>query len=204
MPAREYLVRYGIHGLLGCYRAAAPLELTRGDDVVIRSSRGVEIGTVLRPFPAALADCFPTTGDGPLLRRPTSEDRSRQLATTRLSTYLLARGQQLIDQLGLSLALLEAEVLLEGDHAILHGLVWDDTASPARLVKALGNELSLSLDFFDLRPPQQPHMGCGSCGGCGSCSSKGCKPGRCGGCSSRKPTISQMPTANKSPRISLL
>src|SRR5437763_835307 len=71
---REYLVSYGTLGDFGRFRTVRPLTCRRGDRVVLRTHRGVEIGEVLRDATAGHAHYLPNTTVGSLLRLATADD----------------------------------------------------------------------------------------------------------------------------------
>src|SRR4051812_14465931 len=115
----EYIVAHGCAGSLGRFRALDGLAAARGDDVVIRGRRGLEVGTVLgRPIHASLPDEF----IGDVLRTATPADRKCTTDNLSLARQLCIEAEQLIALTGLPFTVLDAEVLLEGRSAILHGL----------------------------------------------------------------------------------
>jgi hypothetical protein len=186
MGSLEYLIVHGLSGDFGRFRAAAPLDLPRGAEVVVRSDRGLEMGRVLRPATPRHAVYLPNTTVGALLREAGPEDRVLAARRAERAGELLARGGQLIEELGLPLALLDAEVLLDGKRAVVHQVRWghDDVRE---LVSTLARELDVVIELVDVGGPvvEEP-PGCGSCGsegGCGSCGSGG----GCGTCGSARP-----------------
>jgi cell fate regulator YaaT (PSP1 superfamily) len=190
MDGQEYLVSFGLTGEFGRFRAAAPLALRRGERVVVRGSRGIEIATVLREAAPGHARFLPNTSVGQLLRRPSPEDERTESETRVREQQLFERGRQLAAELELPLELLDVEVLLDGRHAVLHHLRGVDI-DVRPFVSALSREFELHITLADLaRQPEatdheEEHHGCGrpNCGqegggGCGSCGSGGC--GTCG------------------------
>ena len=61
MDHLEYLLRYGLAGDFGRFRAARPLALRRGDRAVVRSHRGLELAEVLREAAPGHAPFLPNT-----------------------------------------------------------------------------------------------------------------------------------------------
>jgi cell fate regulator YaaT (PSP1 superfamily) len=184
MNASEYLVSYGLAGDFGRFRSLTPLACRRGDRVVVRSHRGLEVGTALRPATPRHAAFLPNTTLGQLLRTVTPGDERKLDAMRERSSTLIARGVELIHELGLPLEMLDAEVLLDGEHAALHLLRWADS-DVRPFVSALSREFALHIQIADLsrEKEEEPHgcgrEGCGSeGGGCGSCGTGGC--GSCG------------------------
>jgi cell fate regulator YaaT (PSP1 superfamily) len=181
----EYLLSYGSLGDFGRFRAARPVSCRRGDRFVVRSSRGLEIAEVLQPATPRHARFLPNTTVGQLLRPATPEDDAAAVLHQRRGSEVLRRGADLIAQLGLELELLDVEMLLDGDHAVLHHLRWAE-CDVRPFVSALSREFSLHVSLQDLTRNgaavvEEESHGCGSCGsegGCGSCGSGGC--GSCG------------------------
>src|SRR5262249_26662278 len=122
MDGQEYLVSFGLTGEFGRFRTAAPLTLRRGERVVVRSPRGVEVAEVLREATPGHARFLPNTSVGSLLRRITAEDEYHEIERRVCGQRLFERGRQLAAQLDLPLELLDVEVLLDGQHAVLHQL----------------------------------------------------------------------------------
>lgn len=190
MEAQEYLVSFGLTGEFGRFRAAVPLELRRGERVVVRGARGVEIASVLREAAPGHAHYLPNTTVGQLLRRAAVSDEDTERCMRERSRQLFERGRQLAIELDLPLELLDVEVLLDGEHAVLHLLRWAD-ADVRPFVSTLSREFALHVTLLDLSRQDEPeeHGGCGrpDCGqqeggGCSTCGSDG----GCGSCGSAK------------------
>lgn len=165
------LVQYGRGGFVG--RFAAREAFARGSRVVIRGPRGVEVGTVLCP-----ADGAPTDGDA--LRAATDLDAG----SPERESELLSAASAEVEARGLPLALVDAELTLDGA-LILHGLAWAACAADP-LFAELSARFALTVRFLDLGrvPVSKEPTGCGKpgcgteSGGCSSCGTEG------GGCSS--------------------
>jgi hypothetical protein len=153
---------------------------------VIRSDRGVQIGRVLRPVTPRHAHYLPNTSVGSLLRVALPEDTALAAQMAGRAEELLARGGQLIQLLDLPVALLDAELLLEGKRAVVQHLRWGN-ADVRELVSTLARELDVVIELLDVGAPAvEEEHGCGSCGsggGCGSCGTGG----GCGSCGSARP-----------------
>jgi cell fate regulator YaaT (PSP1 superfamily) len=197
MQSQEYLVSYGLTGEFGRFRAAQPLTLRRGERVVVRSSRGVEIAEVLREATPRHAQFLPNTTVGQLLRSLAPEDERSEINCRSRGQQLFERGRKLTDELQLPLEVLDVEMLLDGQHALLHHLRWGD-ADVRPFVSTLSREFASHITLVDLTGPkdttnredaEEPH-GCGrpDCGqieggGCSTCGSGGC--GTCGSANPR-------------------
>jgi hypothetical protein len=191
----EYLLSYGLAGDFGRFRAARPLVCRRGDVAVIRTHRGLEIGEVLRPAAPGHAGFLPNTTVGRLLRLAGPNDDQTAAEMRDRARLLFERGRALAGELHLPLDLLDAEVLLDGEHGVLHLLRRSD-ADVRPFVSTLSREFGLHILLTDLGQPsasmtkeEEPagcgREGCGQEGGGGGCSS--CGPGGCGSCDTKAP-----------------
>jgi hypothetical protein len=180
MTESDYIVEFGRAGHLGRFTGSG--EFARGDRVVVRSSRGLEEGVVLGPARHALADPF----IGSVLRAMSDADRAAASSRRDLAARLFARAAELAD----GIAVVDAEVLLDGRGAILHAIAGAVDAGP--LLDQLAGEFNLIVRLYDLAaesPAPAPADGheeqfrcdkpdcgegdcsdCGTGGGCSSCS----------------------------------
>jgi len=189
MNELEYLVSYGLAGDFGRFRSITPMACRRGQRVVVRSHRGVEVGSVLRPATPRHASFLPNTTLGQLLRAVTPADEWKLDTVCKRSRHLFARGVELVHELELPLEMLDVEVLLDDEHAALQLLRWAD-CDVRPFVAALSREFALHVHITDLSRPKDEEEeehgcgreGCGSDGGCGSCGTGG----GCGSCGTEK------------------
>jgi hypothetical protein len=184
MDHLEYLLSYGLAGDFGRFRAARPLALRRADRAVVRTHRGLEIGRVLREATPRHATFLPNTTVGPLLRRAGPDDEQTAEGMAERGRRLFDRGRRLAEELGLPLELIDAELLLDGEHGVLHLLRFAD-CDVRPFVSGLSREFELHIQLTDLVRPaaEEEHAGCGreGCGrGAGGCST--CGAGGCGSC----------------------
>jgi cell fate regulator YaaT (PSP1 superfamily) len=192
MEAEEYLASFGRNGLFGRFRTLAPLHLRRGERVVVRGARGIEIAEVLRPATPRHAHFLPNTSIGQLLRRLTPADEECENAMRLRAQQIFERSSQLAAEMGLPITVLDVEVLLDGEHAVLYQLRKENT-DVQPFVNTLSCEFAVHLTLVDLgrdcegvvaEEGEEP-AGCGrpNCGrradgGCSTCGSGGC--GSCG------------------------
>jgi cell fate regulator YaaT (PSP1 superfamily) len=190
--ARQYIVSFGNSGGVGVFTADEPLVLQRGARVVIRSPRGVEVGAVRCRATIGQARLLGANASGALLRVLSSDDDARLSAQRLLSQRLFERSRQQAVERGLSLDILDAEILLDGQQAVLHFV--GDEPQLDDFAQALERHFDLQIRFENLAQPvahaedehDDEHGGCGKpdCGrtegGAGGCTT--CSTG--GGCSS--------------------
>jgi hypothetical protein len=175
----DYLVSFGVSGDFARFQGSELLE--RGDRVVIRGRRGLELGTVLRPASERLAGMLPDGAAGELLRRATAEDEALAERLRQRGRVIRADARRLAQELNLAVEVLEVEVPLDEHFAILQ--VLGDAGQP--LVETLAERHDIAIAVHNLALPAAP-AGCGKpdCGqghgGCSSCSSGGGCGSGCG------------------------
>jgi cell fate regulator YaaT (PSP1 superfamily) len=183
MDLPEYLVRYGSTGEFGRFRPVSLVSSARGDPVVVRSHRGLELGVLLCPATPGHAQFLPNTSVGQLLRSATPEDERQAEHVREVGQRLFADARRLTAELGLPLEVVDVEVLLDREQAILHHLHWGEF-DERDLVSALVRKHDLRVRLYSLRvtdDPAEEEHGCGrsDCGhkeggGCSTCGSGGC------------------------------
>ena len=175
--ARAYLIRYGLARAVARFAAdpdAGQVAFGRGDPVVIRTHRGVELGEVLAEAP----DGFEAeTPSAPILRAagPDDLDRAREVAEERSSRFeaclgVFSEGRWPIEPI-------DAEPLLEAGRTVLHYL-GPHRLDASGLVAALRARSGLDVvlepagrDVVEEEALEAP--GEVEAGGCGSCGSSG-------------------------------
>jgi len=172
-------VTYGHGGFLGRFCSAAALR--REDRVVIRTVRGLELGTVLGE--TARGFIGPDLG-GEVVRPATADDESMAASLGARAARIVADAQSFAESLGLPLLFLDGEVLLDGGPAILQGVHWAD-CDATTLFEQLSVRHGLPVQLADLTTtPKAPAAVCETCGeaksGCDSCGTGGgCSTGTC-------------------------
>lgn len=177
-----YLVQYGRSAYVG--RFTANTDCVRGDRVVIRGPRGLELGTVM---------CEATRqpdADGEVVRIAIETDESTALRLESLGQTLLASARHRTAELNLPMELIDVEVSLDEHSAILHGLPWSD-CDATELFEELSRSFKLLVRLLDVartptlkEPPTSSGCGKPGCGtdkgGCTSCGTGGgCSTGSC-------------------------
>jgi hypothetical protein len=177
----ELLVGHGCAALLSRCPPPESLCPSRGDRVVLRSRRGLEIGTVLAEASVSAVSA------GELLRLATADDERLAETGRERGRRLVADAERLVGERSLPISPLDAEVLLDDATAVLHVLKWGD-CEVTPLVEELRRASGLAVTLWDVSKPAAPTGGCGKegCGGgnCGSCGESGGGGCSTGGCSS--------------------
>ncbi|MEX0867236.1 MAG: PSP1 C-terminal domain-containing protein [Pirellulales bacterium] len=169
----HYLVRFGTMGHVGTFRAAEPVRFPRGAKVILRSSRGLEVGQVL-----ADADVFASghAGEGELLRRFTTAD---ELVVARLEKHRVAAidacGRRLTER-GISAMLVDVEHLFDGQSLYFYFL-GETTPQLELLTNELAELYETKVQFRKFT--EAVDAGCGP--DCGTDAASGCGSG-CSSC----------------------
>lgn len=177
----DVLVQFGVSGFVGRFRSAEAV--SRGETVVVRSPRGVELGTVLGDVVDRFANQLDESAGGELLRPATDIDLIDAASARELGSRLLAAAEGAEQPV----AFLDAEVTLDRRGAVLHVLPFADCDLGPFLAE-LSDRFGMAVRLLDLRgtptvsDPPEPKTSCGPDCGTKDCSSGGCGTGK-GGCS---------------------
>ena len=177
MAQCEYLVVRGLAGEIGRFRGDEGVLLRRGTAVVVRGERGLELGEVVRRSTAGHAALAGAVGELVRLAEEADLRRGREMASR--AARLATRAGELVGAMGLPVAVLDAEVQLDGEHGTLVH-VRRTKCDIRELIRPLSVEFGLSLNPVDLTA-ERHDGGCGSCGEGGGCGTGGCGSGACGG-----------------------
>jgi hypothetical protein len=187
MEVHEYLLSYGNAGDFGRFYPIRPVTCCRGDRAVVRSHRGLELGTVLCDATPGHAVHLPNTTVGQLLRLANAEDEQIAGRMHERGQLVFESARCLAVELGLPLEVLDVEVLLDGQQTIVHHLGGAD-CDMRPFVSGLSRRHEIQVALHNLanqdRLSDEAEHGCGrpDCGrtgaggGCSTC-------GTGGGCS---------------------
>ncbi|MGL6076078.1 MAG: hypothetical protein ACRC8S_18120 [Fimbriiglobus sp.] len=168
----RFLAQYGLLAHVGQFHSARA-DYARGEQVLLRTPRGAERGTILCPAPDSKSD-----DDGEILAEAITEANDvfqREMLDTMAS-----------DLASHPVTLLDLEILHNRSAAILHILA-HDTCELDEQIAAWSERFGLPVRLLDMsvvRGPKDPApKGCSSCGSDkGGCSTGGCGTEK-GGCS---------------------
>ena len=166
--AAKHLVRWGAMGYVAGFTAVDAVRYPRGSRVVLRTSRGVELGEVLTP----VDDGTFAPHQGSILRGMTEQDR---LLETRLQKN---RGEayeaclRKLSELGLTSALVDVEHLFDGQSLIFYFLGGEPpelAALTGELAEAYDAQVQFRAFSETLAAGCGPDCGTEDAAGCGSC-----------------------------------
>jgi len=171
--SQTVLVRYGAISDVARFRVAASGPIDRGARVVIRSPRGVEVGTLLDAVVSSDPDSNGAEEfDLRVLRRSTADDEARLAELRGRAEADFAAWRRRIEEWNLKLELIDLEWMLEDDKLVLYVL---NDRGPDCTKLAL-QAAAAGLGIIEVQPvgaeglmTLESNGGCGS-GGCGNCS----------------------------------
>ena len=146
-PTR-YVVRYGTMRLLGDFEGKRNQPLGRGDEVVVRSDRGVEWGTVL----CAATDKTGTylgqnkSSGGRILRMASDEDRRSRLENIEREKSSFAAAGRMIAERNLQMQLIDVEQIFGGERIIFYYLS-EKRVDFRELVKLMAREFNTRIEM---------------------------------------------------------
>jgi cell fate regulator YaaT (PSP1 superfamily) len=171
----QHFVRFGIPGYVGCFASAGAERLARGTRVILRTSRGVELGEVLSPVDDPLPG---PRVDGTLLRRVTVED---DLLLVRIEKHREDAYQAcvaLLAERGISATLVDVEHLFDGQSLFFY-FVGETPPEIEAVTQDLADAYDAQVEFRKFT--ESLTEGCGP--GCGTEDAEnGCGHGGCSTC----------------------
>jgi len=141
-----YVVRYGMMRLLGVFEAGEGHPYARDHAVVVRSDRGLEIGTVLVEADARTTGLLVNAARGPILRAATDEDQLEQQRLNEGGQAEFTTCRDFIAQRRLPMQLVEVEHLFGGEKIIFYFLA-DGRVDFRDLVKDLAREYQTRIEM---------------------------------------------------------
>jgi cell fate regulator YaaT (PSP1 superfamily) len=142
----KYIVRTGVMRALGVFSSSRDETYARGNSVVVRTDRGLEIGEVLCEATEAALSQIKDPGHGQVLRLTTNEDaheRSRLLDQARAEFQACLR---LIEQEKLDMRLVDVEHLFGGERVVVYYLA-ENRVDFRELVRQLAAEFQTRVEM---------------------------------------------------------
>src|SRR5688572_7541856 len=142
----KYIVRHGVMRNLGVFAPRGRDTFVRGDQVIARTTRGLESGEVLCEATDAAVAQMVDAKQGQILRRMSDDDARdlRKMFEQERREYSVC--QQEIKQLGLEMKLVDVEHLYGGERVVIYYLA-DGRVDFRELVKTLANEFQTRIEM---------------------------------------------------------
>jgi cell fate regulator YaaT (PSP1 superfamily) len=118
----KYVVRHGAMRFLGEFDSGEEATYARGDEVVVRSDRGLETGQVLCEATPGVIERMDQPTHGRILRRMTEEDRIELDRLRDTEAEELAACQRFVAQRKLQMELVDVEHLFGGERIVFYFL----------------------------------------------------------------------------------
>jgi cell fate regulator YaaT (PSP1 superfamily) len=143
---QTYVVRYGRMRFLGEYTGLADQDHPRGQQVVIRSDRGTELGDVLCPSSDRTTKFLPDPVQGVILRLATSEDREHETRLSEDRKKAFKTCQELIAKRRLQMDLVDLEIIHGRERVVFYYLA-EKRVDFRELVKDLARVLRTRIEM---------------------------------------------------------
>ncbi len=142
----RYVVRFGSMRTLGLMSARSGEEYRRGNTVVLRTQRGIELGQVLCEATEDAVSHMDRPASGNILRLESDEDTSEMAHLNHSRDEKMQVCTRLIEQSGLPMKLVDIEQLLGGERMIVY-YVSEDRVDFRELVKQLASEFQTRIEL---------------------------------------------------------
>ncbi|MEZ6129921.1 MAG: regulatory iron-sulfur-containing complex subunit RicT [Planctomycetaceae bacterium] len=143
----KFVVRYGTMRLLGEFSAKRQQAVRRGDDVIVRSDRGMEFGQVLTKADSNTAAWL---GDnvrtGRILRLASDEDRRSLHEIAEREKAFFQAAQQMMDDRKLQMQLVDIEQVFGGERIVFYYLA-ETRVDFRELVKGMAREFNTRIEM---------------------------------------------------------
>jgi cell fate regulator YaaT (PSP1 superfamily) len=146
MVAPQYIVRHGTIRFLGEYQAGGEDRYRRGDRVIVRSDRGVELGEVLCEASPQAIECLTEPTRGQILRTITPEDDARIDQLHEQEQKEIDLCCRLVSQRQLQMEMVDVEHLFGGERVVFYFLA-EKRVDFRDLVKDLARELKTRIEL---------------------------------------------------------
>lgn len=142
----KYIVRYGAMRSLGVFGVRGGHPMTRGVQVIARTSRGLEAGEVLCEATPDAIEQIRNPDNGQILRRMTSEDQNELDHIQLQSRDEFKVCEDYVAKLGLDMDLVDIEHVFGGERIVVYYLA-DERVDFRELVKQLAGEFQTRIEM---------------------------------------------------------
>ncbi|WP_310821038.1 PSP1 domain-containing protein [Stratiformator vulcanicus] len=142
-----YVVRYGIMRHLGEFSVRGADRYRRGDEVVVRTNRGVEWGEVLCPAGKRTRKFLGgDSGSGKILREVSVQDRQSRDEAAPIETQFFREADEMIREWKMQMKLVECERILGGERLLFY-YVAEQRVDFRELVKAMAKRFKCRIEL---------------------------------------------------------
>jgi cell fate regulator YaaT (PSP1 superfamily) len=141
-----YLVRHGTMRFLGSFTAPAEFVLKRGEEVILKTERGTEVGTLLAPATKEALATIKDPTHGEILRFVSQDDKKRICELKPLQEKHYTRTTELIREHHLAMQLVDVEHLFGGERIIFY-FMSEHRVDFRELVKSMAREYHTRIEL---------------------------------------------------------
>jgi cell fate regulator YaaT (PSP1 superfamily) len=142
----KYITRHGAMRFLGEYEAAGETAYARGDAVLVRSERGLEVGEVLCPATPATVQLLAEPTSGQIVRRLTDADQPDVERVRQAEVKAFETCNRFIAHRRLPMELVDVEHLFGGERIVFYFLA-EKRVDFRELVKDLAREYRTRIEM---------------------------------------------------------
>jgi cell fate regulator YaaT (PSP1 superfamily) len=144
--ASKYIARHGAMRFLGEYEADEATGYQRGDEVVLRSDRGLEVGQVLCPATPQAVELIKEATHGPIVRLLTAEDRHQLERLREAERQELETCCRIVEERKLQMELVDVEHIFGSERIVFYFLA-EKRVDFRELVKDLAREYKTRIEM---------------------------------------------------------
>jgi len=143
----QYIVRFGAMRFLGVFTSTREGDrYKRGDRVIVRTERGLEVGEVLMEASERVLAHLNDAPGGQILRLMTADDEREAARIRRQATQEIEVCERIVAELGLQMDLVDVEHIFGGERIIVYYLA-DGRVDFRELVKRLAAEFHTRIEM---------------------------------------------------------
>ena len=142
----NYIVRYGVMRLMGVFDSPQNQEFRREADVIVRTSRGMEAGTVLSEATEDRVSQLRNPDNGSIMREMTEDDRRDVKRIHQQEADEFKRCEDIIKRMNLQMDLVMIEHIFGGERIVVYYLA-DGRVDFRELVKVLASEFQTRIEM---------------------------------------------------------
>jgi cell fate regulator YaaT (PSP1 superfamily) len=142
----KYIVRHGTMRFLGEYEAAGEAAYHRGDAVVVRSERGVELGDVMCEASPRAVELITEPTRGQIVRTVAPDDDAQVQRAHANEQHAMDTCNRIIEQRKLQMVLVDVEQLFGGERIVFYFLA-EKRVDFRDLVKDLAREYKTRIEM---------------------------------------------------------
>ncbi len=142
----KYIVRYGAMRFLGIFTASSGQQYRRGQEVIARTDRGLEVGEVLCLADDEAVARLRDPAEGQILREMTHDDHNEVARIRAGTSEELQVCQRCIDKLNLEMNLVDIEHVFGGERIVVYYLA-ENRVDFRELVRMLASEFQTRIEM---------------------------------------------------------